>query len=126
MSQEPKPQVAVALTYESPSAPRVVAVGRGWLGQKIVETAREHGVPLREDPILAEALSTLELDTEIPPALYEAVAKVIAFVLRAGKAGAATARPPAPKPATPYGGGYSTVYPITPPADTPPAQSSSS
>ena len=82
-----KDHLAVALSYAAPSAPKVVAVGRGWVGRKIVETAREHGVPLREDPILAEALSTLELDTEIPPALYEAVAKVIAFVLRTGRGG---------------------------------------
>lgn len=78
-----KPVLAVALTYEAPRAPKVVAVGRGEVGQRIIDTARAHGVPLKEDPILAEALSTIELDTEIPESLYRAVAVVIGFVLRA-------------------------------------------
>jgi flagellar biosynthesis protein len=91
MSEPGKSPLAVALSYEAPRAPKVVAMGRGWLGQKIIDTAREHGVPLREDPALAEALSTLELDTEIPEALYAVVAKVIAFVLRTG--GGAGVRP---------------------------------
>jgi flagellar biosynthesis protein len=74
--------LAVALSYAAPDAPRVVAMGRGWLGEKIIETAREHGVPLRQDAALAEALASVELDTEIPEALYRAVAEVIGFVLR--------------------------------------------
>ena len=86
MSQDdpppPERRLAVALTYEKPAAPRVVAMGRGWLGEKIIETARAHGVPLRQDAALAEALSTIELDTEIPEDLYRAVAEVIGFVLR--------------------------------------------
>lgn len=87
----PPPTLAVALTYEAPNAPKVVAVGRGWVGDKIVETARAHGVPLRQDAALAEALSTIELDQEIPEALYRAVAAVIGFILRAN-AGAASGR----------------------------------
>ncbi|MBV9994884.1 MAG: EscU/YscU/HrcU family type III secretion system export apparatus switch protein [Caulobacteraceae bacterium] len=78
----PTPTLAVALSYERPRAPKVVAVGRGWLGEKIIETAREHGVPLRNDPALAEALAGVELESEIPEALYQAVAAVIAYVLR--------------------------------------------
>lgn len=80
-----KPPLAVALQYDAPDAPKVVAVGRGWLGEKIIETAREHGVPLEHNPVLAEALATIELDAEIPEALYLAVAEVLAFVLRAGR-----------------------------------------
>jgi len=76
------PTLAVALSYERPRAPRVVAVGRGWLGQKIIETAEANGVPLKHDPDLAEALATVELDTEIPEELFRAVAVVIGFVLR--------------------------------------------
>ncbi len=75
--------IAVALKYESPRAPRVVATGKGAIGQAIIDKANEFGVPLREDPALAEALSTLELDEEIPEALYKAVAQVIGFILRA-------------------------------------------
>jgi flagellar biosynthesis protein len=76
-----KPTLAVALAYERPRAPRVVAVGRGWLGEKIIETAKAHGVPLQNDPALAEALAQVELETEIPEELYRAVAVVIGFVL---------------------------------------------
>jgi len=90
------PKLAVALTYEAPRAPRVVAVGRGWLGEKIIETARAHGVPLREDADLAEALASIELESEVPEALYRAVAAVIAFVLKANAAAetASASRPP--------------------------------
>lgn len=88
MSEPPKPPpLAVALSYDKGHAPRVTAVGRGWLGQKIIDVAKEHGVPLRQDPALAEALSTIELETEIPEELYRAVAEVIGFVLRTAKAG---------------------------------------
>lgn len=84
MSAEKTP-VAVALLYERPSAPRVVATGRGELGQAIIDAAREHGVPLEENPELAEALAAIPLDDEIPVELYRAVAAVIAFVLNTAK-----------------------------------------
>ena len=79
---KPSP-LAVALQYEAPDVPRVVAMGRGELGQRIIDTAREHGVPLEHNPVLAEALSTVEIDEQIPEALYVAVAEVLAFILRA-------------------------------------------
>ncbi len=79
---KPSP-LAVAVQYEAPDVPRVVAMGRGELGQRIIDTAREHGVPLEQNPVLAEALSTVEIDEEIPEALYLAVAEVLAFILRA-------------------------------------------
>ena len=74
--------LAVALHYEKPGAPRVVAKGRGEVGQKIIETARAHGVPIEENAGLAEALSQVELDDEIPETLYRAVAEVLVFILR--------------------------------------------
>lgn len=86
MSEDEKPPLAVALRYDAPDAPKVVAVGRGELGQRIIDTAREHGVALETNAALAEALSTIELDTAIPEALYEAVAIVIAFILNAARA----------------------------------------
>ena len=82
----PKPTVAVALHYEAPDAPKVVAVGRGHIGEKIIATAKAHGVPLTEIAPLAEALSTLEVDPEIPEQLYSAVAEILAFLLRTSKA----------------------------------------
>jgi len=94
VSEPSKTQLAVALRYEAPNAPRVVASGRGAAGDAIVKAARENGVPLDHNPALAEALSQVELDTEIPEDLYRAVAAVIGFVLRAsGQIKAETARP---------------------------------
>ncbi len=90
MNPPEKTSLAVALTYEAPHAPRVVAVGRGELGQRIIDTARKHGVPLETNAPLAEALSTIELETEIPEALYGAMATILAFILRA------STTPPAP------------------------------
>ncbi len=81
MSDPPKIPLAVALHYDGEAAPKVVAVGRGDLGQRIIETAREHGVPLEANAPLAEALSTIELESEIPQELYAAVAVIIAFVM---------------------------------------------
>jgi flagellar biosynthesis protein len=76
-------KLAVALHYEHPGVPRVVATGKGLIAEKIVETAQGAGVRIEENAPLAEALSKVELDQEIPEVLYRAVAEVIAFVLRA-------------------------------------------
>ena len=94
MSETGKTPLAVALRYEAPGVPKVVAVGRGDLGLRIIETAREHGVPLEVNPVLAEALSTIEVESDIPPELYMAMATVLAFIMRAStKATAAPLRP---------------------------------
>jgi flagellar biosynthesis protein len=99
VSSVPKNPVAVALRYETPHAPRVVATGRGEIGQAIIDTARAHGVPLEQNPALAEALSTIPLEDEIPPELYRAMATVIAFILRAsGQVPAAPTRKPQARP----------------------------
>lgn len=82
MSAPETPRLAVALRYDAPDAPTVTAVGRGEVGKRIIELAREHGVPLEEDPLLAEALSRVEVGSEIPETLYRAVAVVLGFILR--------------------------------------------
>jgi flagellar biosynthesis protein len=74
----PRP-IAVALHYSGAGAPRVVAKGGGKVAERIIETAREHDVPLQEDGALAAALSRVELGREIPRELYVAVAHVLAF-----------------------------------------------
>jgi flagellar biosynthesis protein len=76
---ERKPALAVALHYSGSGAPRVVAKGGGAVAEKIIETARDHRVPLQEDPGLASALSRIDLGREIPRDLYVAVAQVLAF-----------------------------------------------
>lgn len=82
MSDPDKPALAVALRYDRANTPTVTAVGRGEVGRRIIELAKAHGVPLQEDPLLAEALSRVEVGAEIPEALYRAVAVVLGFVLR--------------------------------------------
>lgn len=79
MSERARPPLAVALHYRGPGAPRLVAKGGGALAERIIDTAREHDVPLQEDAALACALSRLELGREIPRELYVAVAQVLAF-----------------------------------------------
>ncbi len=78
---------AVALSYDSQKggAPRLVAKGVDTLAARIRETAREHGVPIVENPPLAHTLHQLPLGASIPPELYKAVAEVIAYVWRIGR-----------------------------------------
>ena len=84
MSERSTIPLAVALQYEkgSGAAPRVVAKGKGEIGNKIVEAARANGVPVEENAGLAAALSDVELGEEIPVELYKAVAEVLVFILR--------------------------------------------
>jgi flagellar biosynthesis protein len=81
MDKSPK---AVALKYDDKKnkAPRVIAKGRGEIAEKIIEVAKAHNVPLYEDKNLVQLLEALELETEIPPELYRAVAEVLAFIYR--------------------------------------------
>jgi len=73
---------AVALAYQTGmAAPRVVAKGAGAIALKIRELAHENAVPIMEAPPLARALyKHAELDSEIPSALYSAVAEVLAYI----------------------------------------------
>ena len=73
---------AVALRYdpEKDRAPVVVAKGKGDLAERIVEIAKREGIPVVEDRELIEALIRIEVFEEIPPTLYEAVAKVLVFI----------------------------------------------
>lgn len=82
MSVKPDSQLAVALHYDRQGAPRVVAKGRGTIGEKIIEMAKANNIPIEENEVLAGALSTIELGDEIPQELYKAVAEVLIFVLR--------------------------------------------
>jgi flagellar biosynthesis protein len=82
MRVEMRNQLAVALQYDKTGAPRVVAKGRGSIGEKIIELAKAHDIPIEENEVLAGALSNVELGDEIPAELYKAVAEVLVFVLR--------------------------------------------
>ena len=79
------PPVAVALQYQRQRdpAPRIVAKGEGELALKILELARQHGVAIKEDPDLAQLLSAVELETQIPVEAFVAVAEILSFIYRA-------------------------------------------
>ncbi len=82
-----KPKKAVALKYKpgDDHAPRITAKGTGRLAEKIIEMARKHGIPVKDDPDLVEVLSRLDLHDQIPPELYVVVAELLAFVYRLNK-----------------------------------------
>lgn len=82
----PSPKdLAIALKYDvdHDDAPMVIAKGYGEIARKIIATAEENGVVIESNPYLAEALSGVGLDETIPIELYQAVAEVIGFVLKA-------------------------------------------
>lgn len=75
--------VAVALLYKrGMRAPKVIAKGADFMARRIREEAEKHGIPLVEEPELARALYRMvDIDQEIPPQLYRAVAEVLAYVM---------------------------------------------
>ena len=75
------PPRAAALRYEQGAdrAPRVVAKGQGPVAQEIIRRARESGVAIHESAELTAALMQFEVDQQIPPSLYIAVAEVLAW-----------------------------------------------
>jgi flagellar biosynthesis protein len=79
----PRP-AAVAMRYDADSdgAPKVVAKGHGEVAERILAIAAEHGIPLHEDKDLLRLLMVLDLDVEIPPHMYKALAEVLAHVYR--------------------------------------------
>ncbi|WFE68835.1 EscU/YscU/HrcU family type III secretion system export apparatus switch protein [Thiomicrospira sp. R3] len=84
-------KVAVSLEYNGDSAPRVSAKGSGLIAQQIIELAKQHNIPIKQDPELSALLSQVELNQEIPPVLYEAIVQVLVFAYQvSGK--------PLPKP----------------------------
>ena len=83
MAQEKNQKVkqAVALEYDpADSAPKVIAMGRGALAEKIIEQAKQAEVPVHKDDKLADTLSKLQIGDMIPQELYEVVAEILVFV----------------------------------------------
>ncbi len=76
---------AVALKYEptKDQAPKVIAKGAGAVADKILEQAEKHDIKIREDKALSEMLYQLEIEEQIPPALYPIIAEVFAFIYQA-------------------------------------------
>ena len=82
MKKDEKVRLAAALKYDpqKDAAPVVTAKGRGTMAEKIISIAKKNGIPIKEDPSLIQILSKLEMDEQIPPVLYKAVAEILAFV----------------------------------------------
>lgn len=86
MSSSDPERKALALHYDAEAAitdehaPRVVAQGAGWVAERILALARQHGIPVSEDRDLVALLSTCDVDDEIPPELFSVVAEVLAWL----------------------------------------------
>lgn len=81
MEEQKKEKAAVALSYEKGEiAPKVIASGKGYLAEKIIDRAKETNVPIHEDAKLANTLARLEIGELIPPELYDVVAEILVFV----------------------------------------------
>lgn len=75
------PKQAVALEYDpDDQAPKVIAMGRGALAERIIEQAKQSDIPVHRDDNLADTLSKLQIGDMIPPELYEVVAEILVFV----------------------------------------------
>ncbi len=79
-----KEKKAVALKYDNKrdKAPKVIAKGKGEVAKNIVNIAKKRGVPIKEDKDLVQMLSQIELNKEIPPKLYKAVAEIFSFIYK--------------------------------------------
>ena len=75
---------AVVLAYDEASltAPKIVAKGKGEVAQKIIAKAKEYDIALFKNPQLASSLLELEIEQEIPPKLYQAVAEVFVWLMK--------------------------------------------
>ena len=75
-------QQAAALQYDpqTSDAPIIAALGVGTIAEKIIESAKEHDIPIVENEALSDVLATLSVGDAIPPKLYEAVAQILVYI----------------------------------------------
>ncbi len=80
--REDPPRRAIALRYEPAGSgvPEIAAKGSGPVADRILDVARAHGVPIREDPDLVALLAACEVGEDVPVELYVAVAELLAFL----------------------------------------------
>jgi flagellar biosynthesis protein len=84
MREDSRPKAA-ALQYQKDKdvAPRLVAKGQGHVAEMILQLARDHQIPVHEDPALIEILSKMELEQHIPAECYRVVAEILAWIYKA-------------------------------------------
>ncbi len=81
MDTTEKEKTAVAVAYEpGERAPKIIATGKGYMAERIIEKAKEEKIPFYRDNKLAKTLSKLEIGEMIPPELYEVIAEILVFV----------------------------------------------
>ena len=85
MQVNKKKAVALGYNRSQDNAPKVLASGAGEIANRIIDLAKEHDIPIKEDPDLIEILSKVEVDQEIPPNLYKAVAEIFSFLYKITK-----------------------------------------
>jgi flagellar biosynthesis protein len=83
--QQAKKAVAIRYEKDNDNAPKVIAKGRGIIAENILSKAKQHSVPVYQNKTLTAMLMAVELDKEIPPELYQAVAEILAYVYRVDK-----------------------------------------
>lgn len=83
MKKKKKQAVALRYNKDTDKAPVIVGTGQELMAEKIIEQARELGIPVYEDSKLAETMGALSLGTEIPQELYQVVAQILVFICRA-------------------------------------------
>lgn len=76
------PDLAIALDYDpiKSSAPKVVAKGTGWLAEQIIAVAQANGIEVKQDADLAQLLSSVDVNSEIPLEAFTAVAEILSYV----------------------------------------------
>ena len=79
---KPIKAVGIGYTPHQDHAPTVVAKGRRKVAEQIIAIAREHSIPVYEDPAVVELLYAIDLDQEIPEELYKVIAEILVFVYR--------------------------------------------
>lgn len=78
---------AIAIGYDEKldEAPKVLAKGFGIVGEEIIAVGKEHEIMIREDELLFESLSRLEVSENVPPKLYQVIAELLAYVYKVEK-----------------------------------------
>ena len=84
--QQSEKAKAAALAYSGTGAPRLTAKGEDELAEQILELAREHNIPIFENPLLVDFLSQMELNDEIPEELYRTIAHILTLAYRLSEA----------------------------------------
>lgn len=80
-------KIATALKYDEKTnaAPKLIAKGQNEVAERILELAKQHNIPIKEDKDLVAILNTLDLEQEIPLEVYSIVAEIFAFLYNINK-----------------------------------------